>query len=135
VTTTGEAGGLPPPGDGSRDARLRHIRRGARALAAGLLDPIQARRTAAEIERLAADLLAPGADAPAPEPRMSSLSTREREVLVALASGRSVQEVAFCFQRSPKTVNNQRTSVLRKLGLRNTAELTRFAIRSGLLHP
>ena len=43
------------------------------------------------------------------------------------------QEVAFRFQRSPKTINNQRTSVLRKLGLRNTAELTLFAIRSGLL--
>jgi len=121
------------PADGGRASRLQHIRRGARALAAGTLDPVQARRTAAEIERLAAELLAHDADGTAREPQISVLSAREREVLVALASGRSVQEIAFRFQRSPKTINNQRTSVLRKLGLRNTAELTRFAIRCGLL--
>ncbi len=124
--------GRPAPADPGREARLQHIRRGARALAAGTLDPVQARRTAAEIERLAAELLE-REDAGAAEPRLSVLSAREREVLIALASGRSVQEVAFRFQRSPKTINNQRTSVLRKLGLRNTAELTLFAIRSGLL--
>lgn len=123
----------PAPFDAGREARLQHIRRGARALAAGTLDPVQARRTAAEIERLAAELLEREDDAAAAEPRLSVLSAREREVLIALASGRSVQEVAFRFQRSPKTINNQRTSVLRKLGLRNTAELTLFAIRSGLL--
>ena len=67
------------------------------------------------------------------EPRLSALSARERELLIALASGRSVQEVAFRFQRSPKTTNSQRTSVRRKPGLRNTAEPTPFAIRGGLL--
>ena len=40
------------------------------------------------------------------------LSHRELQVLAALAAGESVQEVAHRCNRSPKTINNQRTAVL-----------------------
>ncbi len=123
--------------------RLDRIRRAARLVASGTLSPVQARHLGQEIERLAGMLMAqPGAGAPAAaagvappaaDPRLQRLSTRERQVLAALAAGQTVQEVAHRFCRSPKTINNQRTNVLRKLGLRNTAELIRFAIQSGLV--
>ena len=123
------------PAADSPGARLERIRRAARLVASGRLNGPQSRHVAVEIERLAESLLRDAAP-PAPVPDdacLSRLSAREREVLAALAEGHSVQEVAHRFCRSPKTINNQRTSVLRKLGLRNTAQLTRFAIRNGLV--
>ena len=114
---------------------LDRIRRAARLLAGGSLSPLQSRHMAHEIDRLAGKLI----EQHRPQPRapgdsaLERLSARERQVLAALATGESVQEVAFRCNRSPKTINNQRTNVLRKLGLRNTAELTRFAIRTGLV--
>lgn len=63
-----------------------------------------------------------------------SLSEREREVLVMLARGDTYQQIAEVLFISPKTVDYHRTNLMRKLGLRNRAELTRFAIQRGLLH-
>ena len=97
---------------------------------------MQSRHMASEIDRLAGTLLEAHREAqaaPVSDPRLDCLSARERQVLAALAEGETVQEVAHRCNRSPKTINNQRTNVLRKLGLRNTAELTRFAIRTGLV--
>ena len=121
--------------DPDRD-RLERIRRAARLLAGGSLNLLQSRHMASEIDRLAGMLLEARRDSRAPavaDPRLDCLSARERQVLAALAMGETVQEVAHRCNRSPKTINNQRTNVLRKLGLRNTAELTRFAIRTGLV--
>ena len=113
---------------------LDRIRRAAQLIAAGTLSGPQSRQFAIEIERIVDALLkAKHSPAPAPDKRLKRLSIRERQVLSALATGNSVQEIAHQFCRSPKTINNQRTSVLRKLELRNTAELTRFAIRNGLV--
>ena len=61
-----------------------------------------------------------------------SLSEREREVLVMLARGDTYQQIAEALFISPKTVDYHRTNLMRKLGLRNRAELTRFAIERGL---
>jgi len=66
---------------------------------------------------------------------LDCLSKRELEILTGLAYGQSVHEIAALLNRSPKTVNNHRTNILHKLKLRNTAELTRLAIRSKLLEP
>lgn len=115
-------------------SELERIRRAAQLIATGTLSGSQACQFAAEILRMVDAL----SHTPAPvqqqvSAQLTRLSVRERQVLTALASGQSVQEVAHQFCRSPKTINNQRTSVLRKLELRNTAELTRFAIRSGLV--
>lgn len=65
--------------------------------------------------------------------RLSRLSVREHEILVALAKGETVQQIAHRLSRSPKTINNHRTHVLSKLGLRNSAQLARFAIAAGLI--
>ena len=65
--------------------------------------------------------------------RLQRLSNREREILVALAEGETVQQIAHRLSRSPKTINNHRTHVLHKLGLRNSAQLARFAIAAGLI--
>ncbi len=62
-----------------------------------------------------------------------SLSEREREVLVMLARGDTYQQIAETLFISPKTVDYHRTNLMRKLGLNNRAELTRFAIQRGLL--
>lgn len=118
--------------------RLERIRRAARLLAGGSLSPLQSRHIANEIVRLVGMVLEsrrPRREPAPSDPRLANLSERERQVLAALATGESVQEVAHRCNRSPKTINNQRTAVLRKLGLRNTAELTRFAIRAGLITP
>jgi DNA-binding NarL/FixJ family response regulator len=126
----------PATSDPNRD-RLERIRRAARLLAGGSLSPLQSRHMASEIDRLVGMLLEAhrGSQAVAvADPRLDCLSARERQVLAALAVGETVQEVAHRCNRSPKTINNQRTNVLRKLGLRNTAELTRFAIRTGLIN-
>lgn len=66
---------------------------------------------------------------------LSSLSNREIEVLRRLASGRTNREIADAFALSIKTVDAYRQRLLKKLNLRNNAELTRFAIQHRLVQP
>ena len=61
------------------------------------------------------------------------LSPREREVLQLIAEGRTEKEIAFVLKISIKTVGFHRENLKRKLGLRTTAELTRYAIEQGLI--
>ena len=63
------------------------------------------------------------------------LSEREREVLLGLAQGHTNQALADQLFLSVKTVESYRARLMTKLGLHNRAELTRFAITSGLLEP
>ena len=63
------------------------------------------------------------------------LSRREQEVLRLLAQGHSNQQVADQIRVSVKTVETYRTRLRVKLGLRERAELYRFAVESGLLNP
>ncbi len=60
------------------------------------------------------------------------LSSREREILQLIADGKSVKEIAFTFEVSMKTIENQRHSLMKKLNLYSIAELTKYAIREGL---
>ena len=60
------------------------------------------------------------------------LSKREFEVFRRLADGNSVAEIAKELSISPKTAGVHQTNIMRKLELRNTAELTRLAIRCGV---
>jgi len=62
-----------------------------------------------------------------------SLSPREREILRMVAEGLSSKEVAGRLVISPKTVDNHRSQLMHKLGVRNATELTRFAVRHGLV--
>jgi DNA-binding NarL/FixJ family response regulator len=63
------------------------------------------------------------------------LSDREIQVLRALALGRSNREIAEAYNISVKTVDTHRSRLLKKLDLRNNAELTRFAIRHRIVEP
>jgi DNA-binding NarL/FixJ family response regulator len=64
--------------------------------------------------------------------RSSLLSPREREVLRLLAEGHSVKQVAQMLHVSYKTVDNQTSSVMKKLQIHSRAELVRYAIREKL---
>lgn len=67
--------------------------------------------------------------APAAGPR---LTAREREVMQLLAEGRTTRDVARELHLSAKTVETHRVNLMRKLGFRTLAELTRYAIREGI---
>jgi two-component system response regulator NreC len=71
--------------------------------------------------------------APATTRSIESLTTREREVFLLLAEGKSPTEVANSLFVSPKTVHTHRQHIMDKLGLRSTTELIRFALRQGLI--
>ncbi len=71
-----------------------------------------------------------------PENSATSLLTpREEEVLKLIAEGYSGKEIADLLVLSPKTVERHRANLLEKLGMRDRLELTRFAIRTGLIEP
>ena len=61
------------------------------------------------------------------------LSAREREVLHLMADGLTTKEISKKLEISVKTAENHRGRVLAKLGLRNSAELVRYAMRKRLV--
>ncbi|QJS14087.1 response regulator transcription factor [Streptomyces argyrophyllae] len=63
------------------------------------------------------------------------LTPREEEVLKLVAEGHSSKEIAELLFISVKTVQRHRANLLQKLGLRDRLELTRYAIRVGLIEP
>jgi DNA-binding NarL/FixJ family response regulator len=63
------------------------------------------------------------------------LTQREEEVVKLIAEGHSSKEIASTLVISPKTVERHRANVLAKLGMRDRTELTRYAIRAGLIEP
>jgi DNA-binding NarL/FixJ family response regulator len=64
---------------------------------------------------------------------LESLTGRERQVLTLVASGRTNKEIGAELGISPRTVESHRESLVRKLRIRTVAELTRFAMESGLI--
>jgi DNA-binding NarL/FixJ family response regulator len=62
-----------------------------------------------------------------------SLTPREQEILRVLAEGLSVKEIADKLFISPKTVENHRSNIMKKLGLHSSIELARYAARLGLI--
>jgi DNA-binding NarL/FixJ family response regulator len=63
------------------------------------------------------------------------LTPRERDVVKLIAEGHTSEEIAGILVISRKTVERHRANVLEKLGMRNRVELTRYAIRRGLVEP
>jgi DNA-binding NarL/FixJ family response regulator len=63
------------------------------------------------------------------------LSGREREVLQLVAEGHTTKEIAGMLHLSPKTVDSHREHIMEKLGIRNVAGLTKYAIREGITRP
>ena len=64
---------------------------------------------------------------------LETLSTRELQVLRRLALGNTNREIAAAFHISIKTVDTYRSRLLKKLNLRNNAELSRFAIQNDII--
>ena len=67
------------------------------------------------------------------ESPLDLLSTRELQVLRRLALGHTNREIASAYNISIKTVDTYRLRLLKKLNLRNNAELSRFAIQNNLV--
>jgi DNA-binding NarL/FixJ family response regulator len=68
-------------------------------------------------------------------PLEDPLTPRELEVVKLIAEGLTSREIAETLVISEKTVDRHRGNVLDKLGMRNRVELTRYAIRRGLIEP
>lgn len=79
-------------------------------------------------EKLAFEL-----DAGAEKPRHERLSNREYQVMLLLASGMSVSEVAEDLCLSAKTISTYRTRILEKMGMKKNAELTLYAVKNNLI--
>jgi DNA-binding NarL/FixJ family response regulator len=95
---------------------IRHILRGGRYISPSVA------------ETLAADLSRPADELP-----HHGLSDRELEVMRLLASGKRVSEIADELCLSVKTVSTYRTRILRKLGVRTTAAIMRYALKHGFV--
>ena len=63
------------------------------------------------------------------------LTPRELEVTKQIAEGLTSEEIAEILVISKKTVDRHRANILEKLGMRNRVELTRYAIKRGLVEP
>ncbi|MBX3087373.1 MAG: response regulator transcription factor [Cryobacterium sp.] len=63
------------------------------------------------------------------------LTAREEEITKLIAEGNSAKKIAEALKISVKTVDRHRANILQKLGMRDRLELTKFAIRTGLVEP
>jgi DNA-binding NarL/FixJ family response regulator len=62
-----------------------------------------------------------------------ALSERETEIVLLLSEGLTFKDIAAKLFISPRTVENHKTNILEKLGLKNTIELVRYAIKENIL--
>jgi len=125
---------------GERQFVLRALRAGASAyltkerapeeLLRAIRSVLAGRRYVGEevAQQLADHLAAGGAASP-----HESLSPRELEIFLLLASARSVSEIAAQLELSVKTVSTYRSRILEKMELRSNAELMQYAVRHGLV--
>jgi two-component system, NarL family, invasion response regulator UvrY len=80
-----------------------------------------------------ADFLVSDLDADVTKPLHASLSEREFQTLCKLAAGRSVSEIADELCISVKTVSTYRSRILQKTSFKTNADLTSYALRTGLI--
>ena len=80
---------------------------------------------------LAADVFRTAKDK-VPDP-LAALTPRQREILQLLAEGNSAKKIAVALGLSPRTVEFHKYTVMDTLGMENSAELIRFAIKHGLV--
>lgn len=109
--------------DSSRDELLQAIR--------SVADGRQYLCTAVARTVMAGYLHPPTADNPV-EP-LGRVTARERDVLVRIAAGQSSKVIARELNLSVKTIEKHRSNMMRKLDLRNAAEVALFAVRNGLV--
>jgi DNA-binding NarL/FixJ family response regulator len=92
-------------------------------------------RSYAQIELDTGPLPSPAVGKSEAATALDSLSDREREVFEMVARGHTSQAIADKLFLSVKTVESYRARLMAKLGLKNRAELTQFALDLGLLGP
>ena len=63
----------------------------------------------------------------------SLLTPREMEVLQLLAEGKSMKQIALSLSLSIKTIESHRTRIMQKIDVSNIADLTKYAIREGII--
>ena len=80
-----------------------------------------------------AELLVEDLDSDRDKPLHDSLSTREFQIFCKLAAGRGVSDIANELSLSVKTVSTYRTRILEKMKFTNNADLTSYALRSGII--
>lgn len=119
---------------------IRCLRAGAQGYVNKAGDPgelVVAVRTVAlgkkYVSAAVAQMLVDNLHAPASEILHSTLSERELQTLLKIASGKRLSDIASELMLSPKTVSVYRARVLEKLKLSNNAELTVYAIRNNLV--
>jgi len=61
------------------------------------------------------------------------LTSRELEVLQLLAEGKSTKQIALSLDLSIKTIESHRNKVMQKINVSNIADLTKYAIREGII--
>jgi two-component system, NarL family, response regulator NreC len=108
-----------------KDASRTELLQAIRTVLAGqkyFSEPVSARLVSGYLRRNE-----PGAEAG------PTITEREREVLTRIAMGDSNKRVAVALQVSIKTVEKHRANLMRKLELHNTAAVTLFAVRNGML--
>jgi DNA-binding NarL/FixJ family response regulator len=64
---------------------------------------------------------------------LSQLTQRQYEILMQIIDGKTPDEISKSLFLSPKTVRNNKAQIMARLGVSNTFELARFALRSGLV--
>lgn len=64
---------------------------------------------------------------------ISSLSPRQREIMQLTAEGKSMKEIAALLNISPRTVESHKYALMQTLGLKSTAELIQWALKSHLV--
>ncbi len=65
----------------------------------------------------------------------AALTPRQREILQLVAEGKTGKEISALLHISPKTVEYHRNCIMDHLGVRTTAELTRYAVSHGIVTP
>lgn len=125
---------------GSEDYAVRLIRAGAAGFVVkgaspdDLLDALRkVSRKGTYISPSVLEKMVSRVGQPETEAPESALSDREIQVLVRLAKGATTREVSEALCLSVSTIETYRSRLLDKLNLRNNSDLTRFAIRRGLI--
>ncbi|MFE9207597.1 response regulator [Micromonospora sp. NPDC007230] len=117
-----------------KDARPEELLAGIRAVADGdaVIAPALTRRL---LDRFAGQLAAGPSQPVRTDPRLASLTDREREILVAIGSGWTNREIAERFVLSESTVKTHVGKVLAKVGARDRVQAVIFAYDQGLTRP
>ncbi len=84
--------------------------------------------TASLAEKLASEIGEPSGRAP-----HEALSDREYQVMCLIASGMRVKDIAESLNLSVKTISTHRARIMRKMNMKNNANLTHYAIKHGLV--